>query len=219
MPLSLPTSLPALTALATVIAAGIGGVVALVVALVNAWSARRVAIDAAHREFRSELAKAAVTATRELMTQLHSLDRIVREKDHAAWHRIIDGMRIDQTHGLGLRLKTDLRTPHDEVFAAALKLFKLRRAHLEVWLSINRNEIPAFGITVATAYIREASEIVQIAAEGYIFNLRKPRKRAQRLLKKIDPLVLKKRIDARLAMYQDAFGDDDDEEIELVSVE
>src|SRR5687767_12783133 len=66
-------TLPVLAAIATLIAAGIGAVVAIVVALVNAWSARRIAIDDAHRAHRKELAEPIVAETRMLMRQLYEL--------------------------------------------------------------------------------------------------------------------------------------------------
>lgn len=200
-----PTSLPALTALATVIAAGIGAVVAIVVALVNAWSSRRIAVDTAHRAFRSELAGAAVAATQEALKLIHTLNQLKLAGDAERWRKL-----VASTHHRGLRLKLDLRTPHDPVFAAAIKLFVVRRANLEMWLAIKcRDMMPDFGLTVARAYINEAAEIVQIAAEGYIFNLRKPRKRAQKMLKEADPTPLKKRIDARLAMWE-SLGDEEE---------
>jgi hypothetical protein len=208
----LPASLPALTAIATLIAAGIGAVVAIVVALVNAWSARRIAVDTAHREFRTELAESAVEATRRLLEDLHNLDTIARTENEEAWRDAFRTMERRSTD-----LKVDLRTPHDPVFAAAVKLFTQRRAQLKIWLSLRgRNQIPpGLGLLVATDYIREAAEIVQVAAEAYIFGVRPPRKRAEALLKKIDPMPLNKRVLARQKVYEDAFGPDDGSLIDI----
>jgi hypothetical protein len=195
---NLPQSLPALTALATVIAAGIGAMVALAVAAVNAWSARRIAIETAHREFRSELAKRAVDATRLELGKLYALEQLALARDRNGWRTAVAKMQRR-----GLPLKVDLRMPHDPVFAEAITMFRRRREQFRLWLLIKaREEIPEFGLTEARSYLMEAAEIVQIAAEGYVFSVRKPRERARRLLKEANPLPLKKRIDDKLAKYE-----------------
>jgi hypothetical protein len=210
----LPQSLPALAAIATLIAAGIGAVVAVVVAFVNAWASRRIAIDTAHREFRSELANKAIAATKKVLAQIHAFDQLHLDKDVDGWRKAAASMNTR-----GLPLQMDLRTPHDPVFAAALKLFRRRRGQFRFWIEMNREQIPAGGISVTRTYMMEAAEIVQAAAEAYVFNLPEPRKRAQRLLKEANPMPLKKRIDARLAMLvqYDTLEDEDDQEHEEIA--
>jgi hypothetical protein len=201
----LPQSLPALTALATVIAAGIGAAVALMVALVNAWAARRIAVDTAHREFRSELADRAVLASKKVLAQIHGLDQLRLKGDQEGWRKAVASIQKR-----GLPLKMDLRTPHDPVFADAVKLFKGRRAQFEMWVLIKyREQIAPFGLTEARAYMMEVAEIVQVSAEAYVFNLRGPRKRAQRLLQSADRVALNRRIEAKLSKYDGLEGEDD----------
>src|SRR5262245_9749282 len=110
----LPKSLPALTALATVVAAIIAAVVASIVASVNAWSVRRAARDTAHRAFREELAGAAVAATKQLLSEIHELLEISRKGTSDDWRNA-----MARTYQKGVRLRTDLRTPHEPVLADA----------------------------------------------------------------------------------------------------
>ncbi len=197
----LPTSLPALTALSTLIAAFIGAIVAIVVAAVNAWSARRIAIDTAHRAYRSELAGSIVAATRRLLSVLHELETLAQGQDAMLWvHRAYAFAREPSGD--------EFRTPHDEVFANAARLFSHRRTQVQLWLASVANtvspddRISTFGLKMARVYIQEAAAIIDEAAEGYVFGLSKPLRRAALRLDAADTRPLKARIDERRRRYE-----------------
>ena len=147
------------------------------------------------------------------MGEIHTLEELSLDNENVdEWRRVVNTVIRRRKQNF------DLRTPDDAVFRAALRLFFQRAAQYEMWLAVKgREEAPAFGLTIANQYVTEAAEIVHVAAEGYIFNLRGPRKRAKALLEKTDPLPLKTRVDAKLKVYIDAFGPDDGEEVELAA--
>lgn len=209
--LSAASSIPVITAVATLIAAGIGAVVALAVAYTNAWSARRIAIDTAHRAYRTQLAEPSLAALRLLLSQMDQLELTSRDGDFVRWCRLVSEVAPRKS------LRQDLPTTSDKVFAAAVRLFVQRRGLLGMWLRIasKDRDSPPFGMTEAMQYVTEAAEVLQTAAEAYIFDLPKLRRRAARMLKGANPLALKKRIDARRKIYEDAFGPDDGEAIDI----
>jgi hypothetical protein len=85
-----------------------------------------------------------------------------------------------------------------------------------MWLAVKgRDQIPDFGLTVVHSYITEVVAIVEVAAEAYIFQLSKPRKRAQRLLKEADSSPLMKRFNARQAAYDKDFDEDQPVQISI----
>lgn len=211
-------SVPGIAAVATLTAACIAAVVALVVAFVNAWSNRRIAIDTAHRAYRTQLAETVLTAMRKLLSQVDELELVSRDKDVERWRALVNEIARRRS------LRQELPLSNDEVFADAVKLFVQRRGHLEMWLSIStrgierKSEMPGFGMTISLQYINEAAKILETAAEAYIFNLPKLRRIAAKMLKEADPLALKKRIDARRKVYEDAFGPDDGQLINIDEV-
>jgi hypothetical protein len=87
-----------------------------------------------------------------------------------------------------------------------------------MWLRITTMRepgMPQFGMTEALKYISEGTDILETAAEAYIFDLPRLRRRAARMLKEANPLALNKRINARLEVYEDAFGPDDGQLIDI----
>jgi hypothetical protein len=97
-----------------------------VVAAINALTARRIAIDNAHRTYRKELADASVAATQVLLNQLYELGDIV--KTGGDWRVLAREIRATPSR------KVDLRKPNDEVFADAITLFVRRRHQVGHWL-------------------------------------------------------------------------------------
>ena len=146
------------------------------------------------------------------MSQIEKLVGLSQLHDEDGWRTAVRAMELDTVN-----VKSDFRVPHDPVFAAAIKMFHIRRVQLDLWLGSGwRPKIPqGLGLSIAREYMSEAAEIVQVAAEAYVFNVRAPRKRAKALLKKVDPRPLKKRIDAREKVYENEFGPDDGSLIDL----
>jgi hypothetical protein len=212
------TSVPTITAIATLAAACIAAVVAIVIAFVNAWSSRRIAIDTAHRAYRTQLADGSLAAMRKLLSQVDELELVSRNRDVDRWREIA----ADITKRRSLR--QDLPYSNDPVFASAVRLFVTRRSHFEMWLSVTtfipgrRSDMPEFGMTEALKYITEAAQVLETAAEAYVFDLPRVRRRAARLVKEVDDLPLMKRIQARMQVYDDAFGPDDGQSIDIDEV-
>jgi len=162
------TSVPAITAIATLTAACIAALVATVVAYVNAWSNRRIAIDTAHRAHRAQLAEVSLSAMRKLLTQVDELELASRRQDFARWCDLVSALSPMRS------LRQDLPTSNDEVFAAAIRLFITRRANLSMWLRIatRDRDKPPFGMTDFVKYMTEAAQILEVAAESYVFTSR-----------------------------------------------
>jgi hypothetical protein len=176
-------SLPALTAIATLIAAAIGGTVAVLVAVINTRAARQVAIDTAHRAYRTTLAQASIDAAVAFLGQLYHLAEAQAIGDAAGMQAAIGALTAR-------RPRLDFREPHDEDFAEAVRLFRRRRTHAREWLRAATldadgvNAVDAAALFVLQAHVNEAARIVQIAAEAYIFDVEKQRKLARGMQKK-----------------------------------
>jgi len=176
-----PTSLPVLTAIATLIAATIGGVVAVVVSLINARSSRRLAIDAAHRQYRDTLSASSVQAARTLLSLLYELRSELQRGIHGRDSSVAAALLAPQ-------VKTDFRTPNDEVFSAIIDVFVLRRQEVRTHLTflIGKPGYPTAEIlTEMAAHIREVCEALDLAAEAYVFGLEDVRNRAATKLAKL----------------------------------
>ena len=185
-----------LIAAGTIVGAVIAAVSSYVIARYNARSARQLAVDAAHRQYREQLAKSAVEAARELLTALHELNVIAQGAGaESGWHAGL--MRV-----IRYRQKTDFRRPTDDVFAQAIEVFVSRRTEIERHLqlvALTESSSPrrmTWVLADMKHYVAEICEVLDIAAEAYVFNLADVRSRAATMLAKLSPVPLEARLQA-----------------------
>lgn len=198
MPAIDAASIPILTALATLIAAAIGGIVAVTIALVNASAQRRIELDRARRAYRAELSKEITDRASELAAHLERLRVAWINGDRPEWDRLVSQSSFVHPEMAG-------RRPNDETFDRAVICFEIRRSEIvgelrhrgPGWWSRRDKDaaevVRAMSVISISSYY--AARVVHVAAEGYVFNSRKDRRRADRMMKGFDSRPLRDQIE------------------------
>lgn len=170
----------------TIVAALITAVSALMAATINAWSAKCVAIYAAHREHRATMTAEVVTRVRDIATlAMHVRDARIRTHDELA----------EQT-GPWLAVARQLKPPvspfvPDRTVSRAWKLMRRRFVDLGAAFRLGTRGDLESALDKASRLRRAANRLlvgcaaVEFAVEGYVFEIRRSRVRARWILRRV----------------------------------
>ena len=164
----------------TIVAAIISSINALGVAVINAWAAKRVAVYAAHREYRATMSATVLEHIRSIAGFAIDVQRArIRSHDELVAHTTAWGNRLHQLAPMGAIFFPD-RTVYD-----AWSFARRRYIELGEVLRMGTNGDLASAM-VKTMKLRAAAgrlligcETVEFAVEGYVFELRFSTRRAR----------------------------------------
>ncbi len=174
--------LPAATAAATLVAACLAFVAALVVALVNARAARQLALDAAHREYRTALARRVLQGSRSVYRILELCEKAVLDVDVTGLRRLYARFGTDRLDEFPIMI--DL--PFAQTFwEAQINYHALRSKAKKAIAEILERDPSTWDVDPLIEQrfaMANAFGVLELAAQGFIFRLHKPSRFASHIL-------------------------------------